>query len=460
MLLKNFICPEFATMISIKTARHFKFQSVPGSFFDFTENAQRNPSFRAITLPGLGLIHRQYETDNLIRGPQKSTWERFAFYVEHLNTQNPGSTIYKVLYLTRHGLGYHNAFETKVGKTAWNDHWSHLNGDGQIIWADSKLNEDGIEQARWLGQFWIDAIVNENIHVPETIYTSPLTRALETTRLVFTDVVKEKEIKYKPIIKELLRERLTDHTCDRRSTSSWIKKQFPDFVIESALSEEDELWRKDRFETDDEHLARKQQVLEDIFMTDENTFIALTEAMLMNVQGNDLRELHITDTRGVHGILRYKMFGRRRPLLGAAVVVGASRSAARHEVGRQAQYTAEAQAAAQQAAEAKRLEEERNDRRMQEAIDKAIADERRRAEQAEFEAQKAQTTAGVRSSGPPADLLGYTVVDDNGPAVSQKQAANKCFCPQCRNVCSVDDKFCSRCGHKLTAKELEEQAVA
>jgi hypothetical protein len=53
---------------------------------------------------------------------------------------------------------------------------------------------------------------------------------------------------------------------------------------------------------------------------------------------------------------------RGRPLLGTAVAVGASRSAAKHKVAKQAQLTHGAQLSAQRAAEAKRLEEEKNDR--------------------------------------------------------------------------------------------------
>lgn len=154
--------------------------------------------------------------------------------------------------------------------------WSHLDGDGQIVWADAQLNGDGIKQAETLGQFWSDAVSNEMIPLHGPIYTSPLARCLETTRLVFAKIFEERRAQFRPIVKELLREMLTDHTCDRRSTRSWIEEKYPNYVIEPGFSEEDKLWTGGRWETMDEHTARKQRVLEDIFSTDEHTFVGLT----------------------------------------------------------------------------------------------------------------------------------------------------------------------------------------
>lgn len=155
-------------------------------------------------------------------------------------------------------------------------HWSHLDGDGKLTWADSHLNEEGIEQARTLSRAWLDAVNNDGVPAPETIYTSPLARCLETTRLVFENLMRERGQTFRPVVKESLRERLTDHTCDRRSSRTWITEHYPDYIIDPDFTEEDELWRADRRETHEEHQARKQQLLEDIFGSDENTFIALT----------------------------------------------------------------------------------------------------------------------------------------------------------------------------------------
>lgn len=155
------------------------------------------------------------------------------------------------------------------------EHWSHLDGNGKIVWADAHLNENGIDQATSLGNFWSKSIDEDEIPLPETIYTSPLARCMETARLAFSEVFKEARKPFRPVVKELLRERLTDHTCDRRSLSTWIEKNYPNFQIEPCFSEEDKLWTGGSWETEDQHTARKQRVLEDIFSTDGNTFVAL-----------------------------------------------------------------------------------------------------------------------------------------------------------------------------------------
>lgn len=49
-------------------------------------------------------------------------------------------TTYKVVYLARHGEGYHNTAERKYGSEQWNCRWAMLNGDGVMTWVrDSKM---------------------------------------------------------------------------------------------------------------------------------------------------------------------------------------------------------------------------------------------------------------------------------------------------------------------------------
>jgi hypothetical protein len=94
---------------------------------------------------------------------------------------------------------------------------------------------------------------------------------LQTTELGFAPLLKGTV----PVIKEKLRERLGVHTCDQRSTKSWITNAFPDFQIESGFVEEDELWKADRRETIEEHVKRATELLNDLFSHDENQTIAL-----------------------------------------------------------------------------------------------------------------------------------------------------------------------------------------
>lgn len=145
-----------------------------------------------------------------------------------------------------------------------------------MSWVDAKLTEDGVGLARRSGQLWVEWTESNGVPLPETVYTSPLARCLETTKLVYSDVMIKQGRDFSPVVKELLRERLTNHTCDRRSSRSWISKNYPECILEQGFEEEDLLWRTDRVETNDAHVARKQRLLEDIFANDGSLFVSLT----------------------------------------------------------------------------------------------------------------------------------------------------------------------------------------
>ncbi|OGM51024.1 hypothetical protein ABOM_000256 [Aspergillus bombycis] len=260
------------------TTSHYKFKLIPEFFVNYHEIARQSPGSKVTTQPSLGLIDQPYSTPTNTQpdAEPKKPWERFAEYINQLNAESPDSVTYKVIYLTRHGLGIHNAFEAKVGREAWNNYWSHLDGDGTISWVDAKLTEAGIQQAEALSQFWTDAVTMEKVPLPEALYTSPLARCLETTRLVFSQPMEQSGEQFQPVVKELLRERLTDHTCDKRSTRTWIAGHHPSYLIEPGFSEEDLLWSPDRWESVEEHVARKQKVLEELFAEDSSSFISLT----------------------------------------------------------------------------------------------------------------------------------------------------------------------------------------
>jgi hypothetical protein len=78
-----------------------------------------------------------------------------------------------------------------------------------------------------------------------------------------------------PVIKEQLRERLGVHTCDQRSSKTWIASSFPGFRVEDGFKEDDELWQAHRRETFVEHVDRKTALLNDVFENDANQTIAL-----------------------------------------------------------------------------------------------------------------------------------------------------------------------------------------
>ncbi|KAK4237156.1 histidine phosphatase superfamily [Achaetomium macrosporum] len=235
------------------------------------------------TLPGLGLIDRAYDTDEAFDPRrEKHAWERFAHYLDHLNSTGDGKAMYKLIYAARHGEGYHNVKEREVGTLAWESYWAKLDGDEKTTWADAHLTQRGIGQAQAMKAFWETGASTLGLPLPRRHYASPLARCLETCELAFAGLTlpssgHEAEIPpFKPVVKELLRERLGVHTCDRRRTRTWIRENHPLFAIEDGFSEQDELWRPDVRETLLEHAARVEGFLDDLFVNDSETVISVT----------------------------------------------------------------------------------------------------------------------------------------------------------------------------------------
>jgi hypothetical protein len=125
--------------------KSISFTSVPGYFvqddpatsptgFDYVGNHQFDYGVLLCLLVRLetnepqaavnfGLINRTYPTDSRFdpKG-EKTQWQRFEAYVKNLNSgcgKKP-NVEYKVLFLGRHGEGWHNAAESFYGTPAWN----------------------------------------------------------------------------------------------------------------------------------------------------------------------------------------------------------------------------------------------------------------------------------------------------------------------------------------------------
>lgn len=154
------------------------------------------------------------------------------------------------------------------------NHWSRLEGDGTTTWADAHLTPEGESQAATLSSFWTD-LISTGAPVP-SLYTSPLTRCLQTTQLIWEPTLNSLSLPFSPLIKEDLREQMTDHTCDRRSSLTHIKSLFPNFRVEEGFTENDEQWKADRWEALSDHCTRKQRVLEEIFDNDDDSFLSLS----------------------------------------------------------------------------------------------------------------------------------------------------------------------------------------
>ena len=72
------------------------------------------------TTTNFGLINRTYDTD-FEYDPEhiKTQWQRFQHQVFRYNRESGKNVQHKVLYLGRHGEGYHNVAESFYGTHDW-----------------------------------------------------------------------------------------------------------------------------------------------------------------------------------------------------------------------------------------------------------------------------------------------------------------------------------------------------
>lgn len=151
-------------------------------------------------------------------------WERFAERIDRLNRQADVGTAYKVLFVGRHGEGWHNVGERKYGTKAWDSYWSMLEGDGEIkvrcaqvadIFApltccvsqwgpDPLLTPLGERQAARVNSVWKREL-GDGAPLPQSFYSSPLSRAASTLEITWSDILEERHYHKKPLIREHLR---------------------------------------------------------------------------------------------------------------------------------------------------------------------------------------------------------------------------------------------------------------
>ncbi|KAI4933637.1 uncharacterized protein J4E92_003305 [Alternaria infectoria] len=221
-----------------------------------------------------GLIDRSYPGED---GSEEKQWKRLEKYVASLEATKKDGESYKVLFLGRHGQGWHNVAETKYGTKAWDCYYAALDGFDGITWADANLTTVGQDQALAVNKLWAEQLPL-GIPPPQTYYVSPLTRTIETANLSFKSLPLPSSHPYKPFIKELVREALGVHTCDRRSTASHIKATFtdPPLTFEPGFSNEDLLWEAGYREPRSARRYRLATFLDDVFATDDNVWLSFT----------------------------------------------------------------------------------------------------------------------------------------------------------------------------------------
>ncbi|KAH8637851.1 phosphoglycerate mutase-like protein [Alternaria alternata] len=278
MLAPSLLYGLLAAASSVNAYHHAKTinYTVVTGIFQQDDNTT-DPSTFDFLSSNFGLINRTYPSDSSYPDRKHATqWQRLAHYLSTLNKKAPRNERYTLFFMGRHGEGFHNAAESYFGTPAWNCYWSELDGNGTVTWADAQLTEPGIEQAKVVNTFWKHLIKDEKISPPETFYTSPLHRCLDTAKLNFEGVPLPRKNPFVPVVKEFLREGISAHTCDRRHSKSYIKKNFPGFKFEKGFAEEDPYWTELFAEPRANQDARSKAVLDDIISNDDSTYISIT----------------------------------------------------------------------------------------------------------------------------------------------------------------------------------------
>ncbi|GLB06052.1 hypothetical protein AtubIFM57258_001348 [Aspergillus tubingensis] len=114
------IAPLAIALTAIAQASYINYTTVTGYFLQ--DEASTDASTFDYTTTNFGLINRTYPSDNTHNhnDNQLTQWERFHHHITTLNHHSPPTISYKVLFLGRHGEGYHNAAESYYGTPAWN----------------------------------------------------------------------------------------------------------------------------------------------------------------------------------------------------------------------------------------------------------------------------------------------------------------------------------------------------
>lgn len=121
---------------------------------------------------------------------------------------------------------------------------------------------------------------------PQAFYVSPLARCLETARLTFAGLTidrqstafKKRFLRFQPVVKEYLRETIGVHTCDQRSSKTWILENYPGYMTEHGFTELDQLWTPGARETHEHMIARARLLLNSIFIfgAPSSTWVSFT----------------------------------------------------------------------------------------------------------------------------------------------------------------------------------------
>ena len=92
-----------------------------------------------------------------------------------------------------------------------------------------------------------------------------MTRCLQTANITFSGLKLPSRQPFIPVVKELFREGISGHTCDRRGTKTYIETAFPEYKIEAGFSGDDLLWKPLQGEVQVDENIRSKTVLDEVF---------------------------------------------------------------------------------------------------------------------------------------------------------------------------------------------------
>lgn len=255
----------------------YKYTTLPGYFLQ--DDPKTRPEEFEFMKTNFGLVQRSYDSDENLpnKGRDMTAWQRFENHITTLNraeerkrhgSEEGGHTQYKLIFLGRHGNGYHNIAERYYGREAWDCHYSALDGDPEnvMVWSDAHLSKEGRRQAAEVNDFWKARIKDGKMSLPQTYFVSPLDRAMETAQITFKGLLD----KFDPTVMERLREGTGIHTCDRRSGVSYIRDRYPDFITtrDPLLTELDEFWDPDLREPEDALATRLGKLFDQLMRSE------------------------------------------------------------------------------------------------------------------------------------------------------------------------------------------------